>query len=125
MSDGRTVVGREERGNIKEERGTTKEERSTTKERSNTIGSVQFHHHHNSQAGGDHIDLADQSDFPCDDDDLGTSLCGWLLTALSFSMVVVTLPFSLCVCFKVVQEYERAVIFRLGRLLNGGSKGPG
>ena len=27
--------------------------------------------------------------------------------------------------FKVVQEYERAVIFRLGRLLAGGSKGPG
>ena len=29
---------------------------------------------------------------------------------------------SIC---KVVQEYERAVIFRLGRLLNGGAKGPG
>ena len=27
--------------------------------------------------------------------------------------------------FKVVQEYERAVIFRLGRLLSGGSRGPG
>ena len=27
--------------------------------------------------------------------------------------------------FQVVQEYERAVIFRLGRLLAGGSKGPG
>ena len=26
---------------------------------------------------------------------------------------------------KVVQEYERAVIFRLGRLLSGGSRGPG
>ena len=25
----------------------------------------------------------------------------------------------------MVQEYERAVIFRLGRLLNGGAKGPG
>lgn len=35
------------------------------------------------------------------------------------------MPFSFCVCFKVVQEYERAVIFRLGRLLQGGSKGPG
>uniref|UniRef100_A0A0P4WA95 Band 7 domain-containing protein n=2 Tax=Portuninae TaxID=600346 RepID=A0A0P4WA95_SCYOL len=28
-------------------------------------------------------------------------------------------------CIKVVQEYERAVIFRLGRLLKGGAKGPG
>lgn len=27
--------------------------------------------------------------------------------------------------FQVVQEYERAVIFRLGRLLSGGAKGPG
>lgn len=27
--------------------------------------------------------------------------------------------------FQVVQEYERAVIFRLGRLLPGGSRGPG
>ena len=34
---------------------------------------------------------------------------------------------SLCVCekIKVVQEYERAVIFRLGRLMQGGAKGPG
>ena len=27
--------------------------------------------------------------------------------------------------FQVVQEYERAVIFRLGRLAKGGAKGPG
>lgn len=26
---------------------------------------------------------------------------------------------------QVVQEYERAVIFRLGRLMTGGAKGPG
>lgn len=28
-------------------------------------------------------------------------------------------------CVQVVQEYERAVIFRLGRLLQRGAKGPG
>merc|ERR1711915_224664 len=28
-------------------------------------------------------------------------------------------------CIKVVQEYERAVIFRLGRLRTGGARGPG
>jgi len=44
---------------------------------------------------------------------------------ISWGLVMVTLPFSLFVCFKVVQEYERAVIFRLGRLLHGGSRGPG
>ena len=27
--------------------------------------------------------------------------------------------------FQVVKEYERAVIFRLGRLRSGGAKGPG
>ena len=30
-----------------------------------------------------------------------------------------------CLCFQVVQEYERAVVFRLGRLRSGGAKGPG
>merc|ERR1719323_671675 len=52
-------------------------------------------------------------------------ICGILLTWISWLLVLATLPFSLCVCFKVVQEYERAVIFRLGRLLHGGSRGPG
>ena len=40
-------------------------------------------------------------------------------------VVMITLPISLCLCIKVVQEYERAVIFRLGRLRSGGAKGPG
>ena len=48
-----------------------------------------------------------------------------LLSAISFLLVLVTLPFSLCYCVKVVQEYERAVIFRLGRLKKGGASGPG
>jgi erythrocyte band 7 integral membrane protein len=60
-----------------------------------------------------------------DETESGIGLCGWILTAISWGLVMVTLPFSLCVCFKVVQEYERAVIFRLGRLLHGGSRGPG
>ncbi|KAK9886754.1 hypothetical protein WA026_018406 [Henosepilachna vigintioctopunctata] len=51
--------------------------------------------------------------------------CGKILTVLSWIVVCLTMPFSLMVCFKVVQEYERAVIFRLGRLISGGAKGPG
>lgn len=69
--------------------------------------------------------------------------CGWILTILSYIVIALTLPFSLCFCLKVpflhfslkifyirsflqvVQEYERAVIFRLGRLLPGGARGPG
>merc|ERR1719373_1261956 len=35
------------------------------------------------------------------------------------------MPLSLFFVVKVVQEYERAVIFRLGRLLTGGARGPG
>ena len=76
-----------------------------------------------------------------------------ILAIISMILVVVTLPFSLCYCVKVniyfccpssigcalslsffslslfvhqvVQEYERAVIFRLGRLKKGGASGPG
>ncbi|XP_017798621.1 PREDICTED: band 7 protein AGAP004871 isoform X1 [Habropoda laboriosa] len=53
------------------------------------------------------------------------SVCKSILVALSWVVVILTMPFSLLICFKVVQEYERAVIFRLGRLLSGGAKGPG
>ena len=51
--------------------------------------------------------------------------CGWSLVALSWFFIVLTMPFSMLFCIKVVQEYERAVIFRLGRLVAGGAKGPG
>lgn len=54
-----------------------------------------------------------------------TGLCAFLLTSISVLLIIVTFPFSLFLCVKVVQEYERAVIFRLGRLLRGGAKGPG
>jgi erythrocyte band 7 integral membrane protein len=41
-------------------------------------------------------------------------------------LAALTFPLSLFVCIKVVQEYERAVIFRLGRNVGGGgAKGPG
>lgn len=63
--------------------------------------------------------------FGADSKDSGIGFCGWILTVLSTAIIIVTFPFSLFFCIKVVQEYERAVIFRLGRLLHGGSKGPG
>ncbi|KPM04035.1 mechanosensory protein 2-like protein 1, partial [Sarcoptes scabiei] len=52
-------------------------------------------------------------------------MCAFVLTIISFVVIALTLPFSLFLCIKVVQEYERAVIFRLGRLTKGGAKGPG
>ena len=58
-----------------------------------------------------------------DDEDCG--ICGALITFFSYILVFLTLPISIWGCVKVVQEYERAVIFRLGRLKSGGAKGPG
>ncbi|XP_063172484.1 stomatin-like [Candoia aspera] len=52
-------------------------------------------------------------------------VCGWVLVIISFLMVVVTSPVSIWMCIKIVKEYERAIIFRLGRILKGGAKGPG
>nr|XP_054750240.1 stomatin-like [Lytechinus pictus] len=57
--------------------------------------------------------------------DEGLGCCGIILAIVSIILVICTLPLSLFVCIVVVQEYERAVIFRLGRLLSGGAKGPG
>lgn len=39
-----------------------------------------------------------------------------LATLFSALLMIATLPFSLFICFKVVSEFERAVIFRMGRL---------
>jgi len=55
----------------------------------------------------------------------GMGFCAGLLTLLSWTIVLLTFPVSLFMCFKIVQEYERAVIFRLGRLVSGGARGPG
>ncbi|MBN3320696.1 STOM protein, partial [Atractosteus spatula] len=51
--------------------------------------------------------------------------CGWILVILSIFLVILTLPVSIFLCFKIVQEYERAVIFRLGRITSRKPKGPG
>jgi len=55
----------------------------------------------------------------------GPGLVAYLLTLGSLLLVAASLPLSLFFVVKVVQEYERAVIFRLGRLLTGGARGPG
>lgn len=49
----------------------------------------------------------------------------FILTVVSIFFIVITAPISLLMCIKIVQEYERAVIFRLGRILKGGARGPG
>ncbi|CAG2118700.1 unnamed protein product [Medioppia subpectinata] len=57
--------------------------------------------------------------------DAGSGCCAILLKIFSIFLIVCTLPFSLFFCIKVVNEYERAIIFRLGRLVKGGARGPG
>eukprot|EP00092_Neocalanus_flemingeri_P001288 GFUD01001376.1.p1 GENE.GFUD01001376.1~~GFUD01001376.1.p1 ORF type:complete len:345 (+),score=94.91 GFUD01001376.1:154-1035(+) len=61
-----------------------------------------------------------------DDDDGGCGSCiGSLIWVLSMLLICCTFPFSLFVTVKQVQEYQRAVIFRLGRVKRGGAVGPG
>ena len=55
----------------------------------------------------------------------GPSIVAYILTLGSLLLVLASMPLSLMFVVKVVQEYERAVIFRLGRLLSGGARGPG
>ncbi|CAG2102897.1 unnamed protein product [Medioppia subpectinata] len=62
---------------------------------------------------------------PNDDNGNDNGICALLLTMISIFFIVITFPISLIFCIKVVKEYERAVIFRLGRLVKGGAKGPG
>nr|XP_015826374.2 podocin isoform X1 [Nothobranchius furzeri] len=49
----------------------------------------------------------------------------WLLMVFALILVLLFLPVSIWFCVKVVREHERAVIFRLGHLLQGKPKGPG
>ncbi|XP_033630698.1 band 7 protein AGAP004871-like [Asterias rubens] len=54
----------------------------------------------------------------------GLDACTKVLMGFSYFLVII-FPFALFVCIKTVAEYERAIIFRAGRLLPGGPKGPG
>ncbi|XP_018619694.2 erythrocyte band 7 integral membrane protein-like [Scleropages formosus] len=62
---------------------------------------------------------------PEDDSSAGLGCCGWLLVLFSLLITLLTFPVSIFMCIKIVQEYERAVIFRLGRIIDKKAKGPG
>jgi erythrocyte band 7 integral membrane protein len=53
------------------------------------------------------------------------TLCETTLILCSWCLIILFFPFSLFVTLKVIQEYERAVIFRLGRLSRSSVRGPG
>lgn len=51
--------------------------------------------------------------------------CEVAMKVAAFTLFIMTIPLSLILCLKVIAQYERAVIFRLGRLLTRGARGPG
>lgn len=51
--------------------------------------------------------------------------CSILLIGLSYLVFFVTFPIAIFMSVKIVKEYERAVIMRLGRISSGAAKGPG
>ena len=53
------------------------------------------------------------------------TLCETTLIICSWCLIVLFFPFSLFITMKIVQEYERAVVFRLGRLSGNSVRGPG
>merc|ERR1711953_232182 len=67
--------------------------------------------------------LADDAD--ADDGGCATSCVSGLTWFISIFLIIVTFPISLIFCVRIVQEYERAVLFRLGRVKRNGTVGPG
>ncbi|MCI4388325.1 hypothetical protein PGIGA_G00084360 [Pangasianodon gigas] len=59
------------------------------------------------------------------DDNQGLGVCGWILVILSTILAVLSFPISIFISLKIVKEYERAVVFRLGRITARKPKGPG
>jgi len=50
---------------------------------------------------------------------------GHFLVAVSSFFIIMLFPITIWFCVKIVQEYERAAIFRLGRLKQEKAVGPG
>jgi len=58
-------------------------------------------------------------------DDCCGSLCAIIITIASLLLMLITLPISIWMSIKIVYEYQRVVLFRLGRVRAGGAQGPG
>lgn len=48
-----------------------------------------------------------------------------IVQLLSMVLYVLLFPIAICFSIRILQEYERAVVLRMGRLRPGGPKGPG
>lgn len=60
----------------------------------------------------------------CDCEDGSSKLIEMISVTGSFILAIICFPISLFICFKIVAEYERAIIFRMGRT-RVGARGPG
>ena len=56
---------------------------------------------------------------------VGTVICTAVLTFISVILIILTFPFSLISVIKVIPQYERGIIYRLGRIKGGATVGPG
>uniref|UniRef100_A0A0N5AWG4 PHB domain-containing protein n=1 Tax=Syphacia muris TaxID=451379 RepID=A0A0N5AWG4_9BILA len=54
-----------------------------------------------------------------------TAIGYYAVIVLTWIIILLTFPFSMLFCIRVVQEYKRMVVFRLGRLRGNSAKGPG
>ena len=48
--------------------------------------------------------------------------CAKFLEVMCWILIILTFPITLCFCFRVLDEYQRAVIFRLGRIRSRSGK---
>ncbi|KAI5625590.1 hypothetical protein C0J50_14804, partial [Silurus asotus] len=60
-----------------------------------------------------------------DDGPRTLGFCGWILISMSMILTILLFPVTIFMCMKIVREYERAVIFRLGCIIDRKPKGPG
>lgn len=58
-------------------------------------------------------------------DGIGNRFCKGVLIFFSGVLLFLTFPFSLIAVIKVIPVYERAIIFRLGRIKDRKASGPG
>lgn len=68
-----------------------------------------------SNMGSDERDAAEE----------GYGCCGGLLIGISLFLMVLLFPITIWMAIKIIPEYERAVIMRLGRMKNKKASGPG
>ena len=76
------------------------------------------------------IHTAEQGQFSEDiqirkDEDGCIRVSSGFLAFFSVLFIILTFPISIFLCMQIIPEYQRAIVFRLGRVRKGGAVGPG